>query len=244
MINRIRFERTSFGGGNWIDHSTQLKFRWFSPTASNLPTRIVYMRGQPTDPNEPVEGGNPEQPTAPYHFWNGFQYRLKPNTENNLAPLCEMYAGAGTGAVSAPQVDPVDEILICVGNKCSTDFNADNTVNGADLSVLLGSFGTTIPFGGPQTADANGDNLVNGADLSALLGTFQDFCPPCNEAAQGLQGGGEGQRMIDATEPVLPLLVAQLGFETIPQYVEYVESLSPEELAVHRLIIQTIVNGD
>jgi hypothetical protein len=40
-------------------------------------------------------------------------------------------------------------------------------VNGADLAILLGSWGD-----GGVPADLNGDGIVNGADLSILLGEW------------------------------------------------------------------------
>lgn len=49
------------------------------------------------------------------------------------------------------------------------DINFDGSVNGADLSVLLGEFGQTT---GIPAADLNCDGAVNGADLSVLLANF------------------------------------------------------------------------
>lgn len=43
------------------------------------------------------------------------------------------------------------------------DLNNDGVVNGADLAILLGAWGTTGP------GDINGDGIVNGADLAELL---------------------------------------------------------------------------
>ena len=48
---------------------------------------------------------------------------------------------------------------------CPEDLNNDGVVNGADLGLLLGSWGT----GGE---DINGDGVVNGADLGLLLGAW------------------------------------------------------------------------
>ena len=44
------------------------------------------------------------------------------------------------------------------------DLNGDGVVNGADLAVLLGQWGTA------GSADLNGDGVVNGADVAILLG--------------------------------------------------------------------------
>jgi hypothetical protein len=54
------------------------------------------------------------------------------------------------------------------------DVNGDFGVDAADLSVLLGQFGQSVPAG--TGADMNGDGLVNSADLSVLLGSFGQAC--------------------------------------------------------------------
>jgi 1,4-alpha-glucan branching enzyme len=48
----------------------------------------------------------------------------------------------------------------------AADLNCDGVVNAADLSLLLGAWGTGA------TADLNGDGTVNAADLSILLGAW------------------------------------------------------------------------
>lgn len=57
---------------------------------------------------------------------------------------------------------------LCV--PCVGDLNVDGTVNAADLSILLGAWGTSGP------GNLNGDATVNAADLSILLGAWG----PCN----------------------------------------------------------------
>ena len=52
-----------------------------------------------------------------------------------------------------------------------SDLNLDGVVNGADLTILLGSWGTNDPV-----ADLSGDGLVGGADLTIMLGNWGD-CP-------------------------------------------------------------------
>jgi hypothetical protein len=51
------------------------------------------------------------------------------------------------------------------------DLNGDGLVNGADLSILLGDWGTCPPKG-TCLGDINGDGVVNGADLSILLSNW------------------------------------------------------------------------
>jgi len=58
----------------------------------------------------------------------------------------------------------------CTCDRTRGDANGSCSVNGADLSVLLSQFGTSVT---PNTgADFNGSGTVNGADLSVLLGNF------------------------------------------------------------------------
>jgi hypothetical protein len=54
-----------------------------------------------------------------------------------------------------------------VQQTCAADVNGDNTVDGADLGVLLGAWG-----GGGGPTDLNGDGLADGADLGILLGAW------------------------------------------------------------------------
>ncbi len=57
---------------------------------------------------------------------------------------------------------------------CPGDANGDLVVDAADLSVLLGQFGTSVSPG--TGADFNGDGDVNSADLSVLLSAFGTAC--------------------------------------------------------------------
>ena len=61
------------------------------------------------------------------------------------------------------------------GISCSCDFNLDGTVNGQDLSSLLGNWGTNNP-----PYDINGDGLVEGGDLATLLSQWAQDCNPFN----------------------------------------------------------------
>lgn len=57
---------------------------------------------------------------------------------------------------------------------CSGDANGDREVNGADVSVLLSTFGQSVVPG--SGADFNADARVDGRDLSVLLSAFGDAC--------------------------------------------------------------------
>lgn len=50
---------------------------------------------------------------------------------------------------------------------CPADLNDDGTVNGADLTILLGEWGTK-----DSIFDLNGDGLIDGADLTILLSNW------------------------------------------------------------------------
>ncbi|MFO0963338.1 MAG: hypothetical protein U0625_10610 [Phycisphaerales bacterium] len=52
---------------------------------------------------------------------------------------------------------------------CPGDLNGDGIVNGADIGMLLGAWGTS-------TNDLTGDGIVNGADIGVLLGGW-GVCP-------------------------------------------------------------------
>ena len=62
-------------------------------------------------------------------------------------------------------------VLLVVRSTCPADLNNDNSVNGADLGLLLGEWGSA----GGQ-ADLSDDGTVNGADLGLLLGAW-GACP-------------------------------------------------------------------
>jgi hypothetical protein len=52
---------------------------------------------------------------------------------------------------------------------CVGDLNVDGVVNGADLGLMLSSWG---PCGSNCSADLNGDGVVAGADLGLLLSAW------------------------------------------------------------------------
>ncbi len=78
---------------------------------------------------------------------------------NNQPDLLDILLGSSTDANNDGFPD---ECLLCAG-----DFNFDGEVDGADLGILLGSWGQSdVP------ADLNNDGDVDGADLGALLGSW------------------------------------------------------------------------
>ena len=83
--------------------------------------------------------------------------------------------GSGTMVIFSGTVDGVSGTAAFAGSidafgtpdAVPGDLNGDGIVNGADLAILLGSWGD-----GGVPADLNGDGIVNGADLSILLGEW------------------------------------------------------------------------
>lgn len=73
--------------------------------------------------------------------------------------------GSGTVTTGVAETPP---------SVCSGDTNGDRLVNGADISVLLSTFGSAVVPG--SGADFNSDGLVNGSDLSVLLASFGTSC--------------------------------------------------------------------
>jgi len=72
--------------------------------------------------------------------------------------------GSSDGSTGA-----ADLVIDCTpfGDPCPEDLNGDGIVNGADLGLLLGAWGTS-------GEDINGDGLTNGADLGLMLGAWGD----------------------------------------------------------------------
>jgi formylglycine-generating enzyme required for sulfatase activity len=58
-------------------------------------------------------------------------------------------------------------------SQCVADLNGDRIVDGADIGILLGEWGTA---GGITGADIDGNGTVSGSDLGAMLGAWGD-CP-------------------------------------------------------------------
>jgi len=83
---------------------------------------------------------------------------------------------APAGALLTCTVTPSDgtangaagTISVIVGGARFGDLNGDGMVNGADLGLLLGAWGTCAGC----AADLNGDGVVSGGDLGLLLGAW------------------------------------------------------------------------
>jgi hypothetical protein len=77
---------------------------------------------------------------------------------------------AGDDALPALPDSGADDLAIATLDTCDSDFNNDDTIDGADLGALLAVWG---PCAGCDE-DLNNDNTVDGADLGILLAAWGD----------------------------------------------------------------------
>jgi hypothetical protein len=56
-------------------------------------------------------------------------------------------------------------LSISCGTPCAPDLNADGLVDGGDLGVLLGAWGSV-------QADLDGNGITDGGDLGIMLGAW------------------------------------------------------------------------
>jgi hypothetical protein len=99
------------------------------------------------------------------------------------APVCSVTRnGSGVpysynAALGQVRVDTTisgAQVVIRVQTSPAADINLDGGVDGADLSIMLSTFGSAQPTF--SNGDLNGDGLVDGADLSILLAGFGQIC--------------------------------------------------------------------
>ena len=77
---------------------------------------------------------------------------------------CREHVSVKFGIASGATLDLTLETAI-PDDPC--DLNGDGSVDGADLSIVLGSWGTS-----DSEADLDGSGMVDGADLSMILGCW------------------------------------------------------------------------
>jgi hypothetical protein len=75
--------------------------------------------------------------------------------------------------IAGVEEDSLVDLGACIENECDVcvttdpaDLNFDGIVDGADMTILLGS------WGGPGSGDLDGNGIVDGADLTRLLGAW------------------------------------------------------------------------
>ena len=129
------------------------------PTSTLAPwaNNIAFIEFADIDQNGVIDAVDFQWFQAAYEGVNG------DCNHNGIADLADLLAGT---SVDANGDGKPDECLPCVA-----DLTGDGIVNGADLGILLGSWGQAdVP------ADFDGDGDVNGSDLGVLLGNWGN-CP-------------------------------------------------------------------
>jgi hypothetical protein len=84
-----------------------------------------------------------------------------------------VYIAGNGGNISTGREEALLWVFPAGEVSCEGDVNGDGRVDGADLGVLLASWGNATAWG---EADLNGDCIVNGVDLGRLLAAWGD-CP-------------------------------------------------------------------
>jgi hypothetical protein len=143
----------------------------------------LYMAGVQFDPPICVDGNTQNLVVAldlyPTVSGSGFGVRAAGNAGTSTGQLYLKSAGCaistytltdnvGTGFFDRWVVKLNGNFTQCA-SACPADLNQDNVVNGADLGILLGAWGTAA-------GDLNGDGTTNGADLGLMLGAW-GACP-------------------------------------------------------------------
>jgi hypothetical protein len=70
--------------------------------------------------------------------------------------------------------DYVAVTVTTIDAPCPADLNADSSVDGIDLGILLGAWGPCTT--GTCAADLDGNGVIDGIDLGMLLGAW-GACP-------------------------------------------------------------------
>lgn len=157
----ITFDEVELGafptaaGVVWTDGSTfnNVTFEAFDANGASLGTVVGLNIGDGS-----FNSGTAEDRFFGVHHTGGIS---KLNIKNQAL-------GAGSGI----EIDHIQYGASTIAPACPADLTGDNQVNGADLAVILGSWGPCAAC----PADLNGDGEVNGADLAIVLGTWGE-CP-------------------------------------------------------------------
>jgi hypothetical protein len=138
-------------------------WRWYSnnsgsaPNADNMPVEISADNGATWVQLENV--------TENANVWVQKTFRVRDFVTPSAQVRVRFRAqDTGSGSIVEAGVDDV-RVFGVQCNPGSPDLNGDGSINGADLGILLGAWGT-------NGADITGDCVVNGADVGALLGAW------------------------------------------------------------------------
>ena len=105
-------------------------------------------------------------PRGPYFHPDGaVQWACSPY-RNGAMFFAELVWKALCSAADAPP-DPIP------GDLCAADLTGDCVIDGGDLPVILGSWGSTLD---DEPGDLNGDGIIDGSDMAVLLSNWGP-CP-------------------------------------------------------------------
>jgi hypothetical protein len=160
---------------------------------------------------------------------NGYEYRINP------------VPSADPGFISSEQIvqaditgtPPVADTIytIAIGTACFEDIDGDGTIGTADLIALLAAWGTTSLDSCSFGADTDGDGVVGTADLLALLTEWGIPCDPC--APPQAMAATDHTPALPGETPMLGQLAAHFGFASAAEYVAYLLTLDPAQVAEH-----------
>ena len=148
--------------------------RWFSNTEGASPNQDVFVVSISNDGGgswttlETVGPGGPEVDGGWFEACHRIADFVEPTAEIRLRFTAE---DAAPGSIVEAGIDAVRVETVQCDPSNPADLDGDGTVNGADLAILLGAWGT------PGPGDLDGNGTVNGADLAILLGAWGDPIP-------------------------------------------------------------------
>lgn len=106
---------------------------------------------------------------------------------------------------------------------CKADIDGDETVDGTDMSILLGAWGTCDS---PCPSDLTSSNAVDSADLAIL---FETWGSCANNAAMMAGPGEEGEASSEWAGPLTPQMLAEaFGLSDVTELAQYLGSLDFE----------------
>ncbi|MBX3354632.1 MAG: dockerin type I repeat-containing protein [Phycisphaeraceae bacterium] len=131
--------------------------------------RVVDFSGIPGVNNNPNFGVRVVTIFSPVPFID-FNFNVwGPNEAFAASDPNSPYGTGGFGGGGTLRFDMVTISGKTPGPSCGAgDVNCDGLVNGADIAIVLGSWGPCVDC----AADLNGDGVVNGADIAIVLGNW------------------------------------------------------------------------
>ncbi|MFO0873953.1 MAG: multiheme c-type cytochrome [Phycisphaerales bacterium] len=132
-----------------------------------MPVGYRYADGQHWDDTQyQIPRGAAKAVATLYYQVSTLEYMQFLRDTNVTNTLGQVAFDAWVGQGKSTPVD-MDTAMLVLATPVFGDLNGDGVVDGADLGLLLGAWGSR---GGP--ADLNGDGVVDGADLGLLRGNW------------------------------------------------------------------------